>query len=186
MAVSITQSDLKNGAKMRDRIDRLIVLGVDWTQTQDSAAGLVGALFDNHQHSAGLSFVAQGTPTNNTSSTRAGFSANGADVAAELDPQAADQRAAASALELASAGARLQRMLGVPSEVFDAGVIPGADLLEGASAGHMVNALWNATLGYTLRYFWNPLDSAQTLLDDDAVEQLRAWAVRTLRASGTL
>jgi len=44
MAVSITQADLKNGAKMRDRIERLIVLGVDWTQTPDSAADLVGAL----------------------------------------------------------------------------------------------------------------------------------------------
>lgn len=184
MAVSITQPDLKNGARMSDRIDRLIVLGVDWTQTPESAAALVGALLDNHQHSAGLKFVAQGTPTNNTSSTRAGFAANGADVAAELHPRAADQRAAATALELASAGARLQRMLGLSSELFDAGMVPGADLLEGATAGHMLNALWSATLGYTLRYFWNPLDSSKTLLDDDAIEQLRAWAVRYLRASG--
>ncbi len=50
----------------------------------------------------------------------------------------------------------------------------------------MVNALWNATLGYTLRFFWNPLDSAQTLIEDSAIEQLRAFAVRFLRPSGPL
>lgn len=186
MAINITQADLKAGAKMRDRIDRLIVLGVDWTQTPDSAATLVATLLDNHQHSSGLKFVAQGTPTNNTGSTRAGFAANGADVAAELHPENADARAAAAAVELASAGARLQHLLGLPADIFDAGVIPGADLVEGATAGHMLNALWNATLGYTLRYFWNPLSSAHSLIDDDANEQLRAWAVRYLRASGPL
>lgn len=186
MAINITQADLKAGAKMRERIDRLIVLGVDWTQTPDSAAALVATLLDNHQNSGGLKFVAQGTPTNNTASTRAGFAANGADVAAELHPENADARAAAAAVELASAGARLQHLLGLPAEVFDAGVIPGADLVEGATAGHMLNALWNATLGYTLRYFWNPLSSANSLIDDAANEQLRAWAVRYLRASGPL
>ena len=186
MAISVTQRDLKNRASMGDKIDRLIVLGVDWTQTPDSAAGLIATLLDNHQHSAGLKFVAQGTPTNNTSSTRAGFAANGADLAAEMDPDAADARAAASAAELASAGGRLQRLLGLPGDIFDAAKVPGADLLEGATAGHMLNALWSATLGYTLRYFWNPIDTSKTLLDDDAVAQTRAWSVRALRASGPL
>ena len=186
MAVSITQADLKNGARMSDRVDRLIVLGVDWTQTPQSAAELAGALLDNHQHSAGMKFVAQGTPTNNTGSSRAGFAANGADLVADLNPQNADARAEAAAVELASAGARLQRLLGLPVAVFDAGTVPGSDLQESATAGHMLNALWSATLGYTLRYFWNPLDSSKTLLSDAAVEELRAWTVRVLRASGPL
>ena len=186
MAISVTQSDLKGRARMQHKIDRLIVLGVDWTQTPESAASLIASLLDNHQHSAGLKFVAQGTPTNNTSSTRAGFAANGADIAAEMDPSAADARAAASAVELASAGARLQRLLGLPGEVFDAAKVPGADLQESATAGHMLNALWSATLGYTLRYFWNPIDTRNSLLDDDAVAQTRAWSVRALRASGPL
>ena len=186
MAISITAADLKNGAKMKNRIDRLVVLGVDWTQTPASAAELVASVLDNHQHSSGLKFVAQGTPTNNTGSSRAGFAANGADVAADMNPEAANARAAAAAVELASAGARLQRLLGIPAGVFDAGVVPGADTVEGASAGHMINALWSATLGYTLRYFWNPLSSAQSLVSDDAIAQLRAWCVRYLRPSGPL
>ena len=186
MAVSITQEDLQNGARMADGIDRLIVLGVDWTQTPQSAAGLMAALLDNHQHSAGMKFVAQGTPTNNTGSSRSGFAANGADLVADLRPDNTQTRTASAAVELASAGSRLQRLLGVSTKFFDVGAVPGSDMQEGATAGHMLNALWSATLGYTLRYFWNPLDSSKTLLTDAAVEELRAWAVRTLRASGPL
>ena len=98
-----------------------------------------------------------------------------------LHPETADARAGSAAVELASAGARLQRFLGLPAEVFDAGVIPGSDLTEGATSGHMLNAIWNATLGYTLRYFWNPISTAQSLLDDAAIAELRAWAVRYVR-----
>ena len=186
MGIRITQADLRNGAQMGNRIDRLIVLGVDWTQTPQSASELVAELLDNHQSSAGLKFVAQGTPTNNTSASRSGFAQGGGDVVGALDPTVADARAAAVADELSAAGARLQQLFGLPAELFDAGLIPGADLQEGATAGHMLNALWKATLGYTLRYFWNPIDSAHSLIDDDAIEQLRAWAVRYLRASGPL
>jgi len=200
MAITVTQADLKGGAKLGDGFDRLVVLGVDWTQTPDTAAAVLAELLANHYNAQGLKFVAQGTPTNNTGDQRAGFAANGADVAAALQPDVADAQAAAAdaaaaapagdvpvmADELAGAGARLQLLLGLDKARFDAASIPGADLQEGATAGHMLNALWKATLGYTLRYFWNPLDPAQTLLDDAAVEQLRAHAVRYLRASGPL
>ena len=196
MAITVTQGDLRAGAQMSHGVQRLLVLGVDWTQTPESAAELVASLLDNHLHSDGLKFVAQGTPTNNTGATRAAFAANGADVVAALDPSKAAEQAAAVADELASAGARLQLLLGVPKSSvgaggepkpgFDAGLIPGADLMEGASAGHMLNALWNATIGYTLRFFWNPLDSAQTLIEDSAIDQLRAYGVRFLRPSGPL
>ena len=186
MAISVTPNDMKAGGKLTAKIDRLIVLGVDWTQTPQSAAELVASLLDNHQNASGLKFVAQGTPTNNTSSARAGFAANGADVATALHPETADARAESAAVELASAGARLQRFLGLPSELFDAGVIPGSDLTEGATSGHMLNAIWNATLGYTLRYFWNPISTAQSLLDDAAIAELRAWAVRYVRPGGPL
>jgi len=186
MGIRVTPADLKPGVPLSAGVDRLVVLGVDWTQTPQSAAELVAELLDNHQNGAGLKFVAQGTPTNNTGDARSGFAQGSGDVVAALDPTAADARAAAVADELAAAGARLQLLLGLPVELFDAGRIAGADLQEGATAGHMLNALWASTLGYTLRYFWNPLDSAQSLITDDAIDQLRAWAVRFLRASGPL
>lgn len=195
MAITITQADLR-GAAMNQGVERLLVLGVDWTQTPEGAAELIAALLDSHYHSDGLAFVAQGTPTNNTGAKRAGFAANGADLVGPMDPSEAGQQSAAVADELASAGARLQLLLGVPKPSvapggepkpgFDAGLVPGADLLEGASAGHMINALWNATIGYTLRFFWNPIDTSQTLIEDSAIEELRAFAVRYLRPSGPL
>ncbi|MET0209831.1 MAG: hypothetical protein ABW220_12375, partial [Burkholderiaceae bacterium] len=203
MAITVTAADLRRGNTLAQGLDRLVVLGVDWTQTPESAAALVADLLNNHQHAEGLKFVAQGTPTNNTGSVRAGYAGNGADVAAALDPTVADAQSAAIggvaaaagpgpvvADELAGAGARLQLLLGLPPSQgvgsFDATLIPGADLQEGATAGHMINALWNATLGYTLRYFWNPLDPNKTLLSDAAIETLRAHAVRYLRPNGPL
>ena len=195
MAITVKAGDLQ-GAQLGQGVERLMVLGVDWTQTPQSAGALLGSLLDNHQHSDGLAFVAQGTPTNNTGAMRAGFRSDGADVVAALDPSTAGQQAAAVADELASAGARLQLLLGVPKPGvgadgqptggFDAGLVPGATLLEGATAGHMVNALWNATIGYTLRFFWNPIDTSQTLIADASIDQLRAYAVRFLRPSGPL
>ena len=204
MAITVAGPDLRAGTTLSQGLDRLVVLGVDWTQTPDSAAALVADLLNNHQHAEGLKFVAQGTPTNNTGSVRSGYAASGADVAAALDPTAADAQAAAIgdtaaaagagavvADELAGAGARLQLLLGLPAAtaqagIFDATRVPGAELQEGATAGHMTNALWNATLGYTLRYFWNPLDPGRTLLADAAIETLRAHAVRYLRPNGPL
>ncbi len=202
MAITVTQADLKRGATLLQGLDRLVVLGVDWTQTPESAAALVADLLHNHQHGQGLKFVAQGTPTNNTAGARAGFASDAGDVAAALDPVAADAQAQAIAQaplgqavplvadELAGAGARLQLLLGLPppagSAGFDATRTPGAALQEGASAGHMINALWSATLGYTLRYFWNPVSAAESLIDDDAIATLRAHAVRYLRPSGPL
>jgi hypothetical protein len=195
MAITVTAADLR-GAQLGQGVERLIVLGVDWTQTPQSAGALLASLLDSHQHADGLAFVAQGTPTNNTATTRAGFSSDGADVAPALNPVQADAQAVAVADELASAGARLQLLLGIPKPAlaadgtptvgFDAGLIPNATLLEGATSGHMINALWNATIGYTLRFFWNPIDGSHTLIADSSIDQLRAFAVRFLRPGGPL
>ncbi len=119
---------------MGQGVERLLVLGVDWTQTPESAAELVASLLDNHQHSDGLAFVAQGTPTNNTGAKRAGFASNGADVVDALDPSQAEAQAAAVADELASAGARLQLLLGIPKPSVDAGGEPIAGLRRGPGA----------------------------------------------------
>ena len=126
MAITVTQADLKAGATLLQGLDRLVVLGLDWTQTPESAAELVADLLHNHQHGQGLKFVAQGTPTNNSAGARAGFASDASDVAAALDPVAADAQAQAIAQapqgaampvpadELAGAGARLQLLLGLP------------------------------------------------------------------------
>ena len=38
MAITVGQQDLKGGAQLADGLDRLVVLGVDWTRTPESAA----------------------------------------------------------------------------------------------------------------------------------------------------
>ena len=186
MGIRVTERDLRRGGRLHGGLSKLIVLGVDWTQSPNSAAELVAELLDSHQSSAGLKFVPQGTPTNNTSAARANYAEDGGDLNTALNPTAAAARAAVVADELSAAGARFQQFLGLPKELFDAGLIPGGDLQEGATAGHMLNALWKSTLGYTLRHFWNPIDSAQSLLSDSSIDQLRAWCVRYLRPSGPL
>ena len=186
LAITVTQQDLKGNATMLQGFDRLVVLGVDWTHDAQSAATLVAQLFDQHQHGDGLKFLAHGTPTNNTSRERAGFAANGADVSAALQPEVSAARSTAVADELDAAGARAQLLLGLPRAAFDAGSVPGADASDGQTAAHMINALWNATLGYTLRYFWNPTDNSAALLSDAAIDELRAWAVRFVRPGGPL
>ena len=66
MAVRIT------GADVRDGVDRLVVLGVDWDLAPDDAAGTVGDLLAAHLHTDGLAALVPGTPTNVTSAGRAG------------------------------------------------------------------------------------------------------------------
>ncbi|WP_043817657.1 hypothetical protein, partial [Rubrivivax gelatinosus] len=97
MAITVTAADLTPGTTLMQGLDRLVVIGVDWTQTPETAAALVADLLHNHEHGQGLAFVAQGTPTNNTGSARAGFAADGGDLAAALDPVAAQAQAEAAA-----------------------------------------------------------------------------------------
>ena len=60
---------------MRTRgLHRLVVYGVDETSTPGQSARELGELFDAHYHTDGLSFLAPGTPTNNTGTVRSGDS----------------------------------------------------------------------------------------------------------------
>lgn len=186
MAITITAADLKGVANLKRTIDRLVVLGVDWTRTADESAAELAELLQGHQQTQGLRFVAQGTPTNNTGRQRSGVAADGSDLVAPSEPVAAAARGQAQPEALAAAGPRMQQLLGLPIAEFDLATVAGGGLGDNPTAGHMLNALWSATLGYTLRHFWNPVGSGQALLDDAALGQLRAWAVRHLRPAGPL
>ena len=186
MAITITPADLKGVNTLKLTIDRLVVLGVDWSQTADESAAELAELLKGHQQTQGLRLVAHGTPTNNTGSGRSGVAADGSDLLASSEPVAAAARGGAYPEELAPAGARMQQLLGLPGAQFDLSTVAGGDLRDNTTAGHMLNALWSATLGYTLRHFWNPVGSGQALLDDTSLDQLRAWAVRFLRPAGPL
>ena len=73
MAVTIRQADVIAGRQpLSTGVDRLIVLGVDWTLTPAEAAASLGRLLEAHLYADGLSVVPQGTPTNNTESAACG------------------------------------------------------------------------------------------------------------------
>jgi hypothetical protein len=156
-------------------VERLVVLGVDWTQTPEQAAATLAALLDAQQHAGHLGFVRQGTPTNNTSDARAGHTTEAAAEAAVLDPS----RPVVVGDEW-SAGTRLARALGLPDDTL-AG-LPGADLREHAWSAALTDALWCSTAGQYLADMLDPLADDHPLVDGD----LREFTRRHVFASGPL
>ena len=86
MAVTVTAADVAQCHRLADGLDRLVVLGVDWTVQPDAAATSLGGLFDAHLHTDGFGFVPQGTPTNNTGAVRSGYTTDKAVITELLDP----------------------------------------------------------------------------------------------------
>ncbi len=161
-------------ASLAQGVDRLVVLGVDWTQEPEQAAATLGTLFDAQGYSGHLGFVAQGTPTNNTSENRAGFTSDSAAEAADLDPA----REVPPSDEW-SAGRRLASALGMDPGSFDD--LPGAAGREHAWASALTDALWRSTAGYYLSDMLDPL------ADDPQVDaNLREFSRRNVFAGGPL
>ena len=159
--IEVEHPSLANG------VERLVVLGVDWTQTPEKAATSLGTLFEAQRYSGHLGFVAQGTPTNNTSETRSGFTTAEAAEVVALDP--ANTPAASDEW---SAGTRLSTALGLPAGTF-AG-LPGADGREHAWASALADALWRGTAGYYINDMLDPLAKGNAQVDADLREFVRS------------
>ena len=101
MALQITQQELNAQALHQHGVpfnlatgtlERLIVVGVEWTKTaEESVAGLTD-LLAAHRDSTGLAFAELGTPTNNTESQPSGYSPAEERSAAVAAPAAAAER----------------------------------------------------------------------------------------------
>jgi hypothetical protein len=173
MAITVTDADLPGAASLRGGLDRLVVFGVDWTLTPEAAAARLEALLDAHRVSDGLSFVPQGTPTNNTAAGRAGMSSSEKAAMDEQDPDAAP-----ADLPDDSAARRLVRAFGLEGDILDRA--PQAGLLEARTASRLHEVLWTATLGHYLDELFDPL------IDDDTVGLSRDHVVRWLHPGGPL
>ncbi|MEP6733164.1 MAG: hypothetical protein ABJE10_21150 [bacterium] len=162
ITVGIGDADLQLG------FDRVLVYGVKASlQPSDSAARLQ-ALLDAHHFDRGLAFVAQGTPTNNTSDAAAGFPPK--------DPNGASSFAVERGTALAvdgSSGAAFTTSLGIAIQTADH--IGGADRDEQRSAQAMNRAMWPLTWGYFLEQLLDPLVTPATV---DAVRQFFVTSVR--------
>lgn len=168
MAITVKGADLAGG------VDRLIVLGVDWSRTPEDSAAMLGELLTAQLHTDGLGLLRQGSPTNNTGGERSGYRSTEQELLDALDPgsQPPDLAATSNARRLAAA-------LGLNGfGVFDR--LPNGALREDDNADHMNNALWEATLGYFLDHMMNGvLTSAQTA-------QLRTHVRKYVRGRGPL
>ncbi|HEY4302947.1 MAG TPA: hypothetical protein VGM82_00660 [Gemmatimonadaceae bacterium] len=160
MGVRITAADCIRGQSPKDGVKTLFVVGVDWTQTPDTAAATLQKLMYSHVYTDGLSALTPGTPTNVTAASRAGAAPNDALLTAALDPET---RPAAAAVT-GHAADRLWRDLGIKpvgSELLNA--IPNANGTDRDVTAHLINALWEGTLGLYASEFLPSLANDTTL-----------------------
>ena len=161
-------------------LDRLVVIGVDWTLDPDAAAAAVSAALEAHAATNGLSFVPLGTPTNNTGSGPSGLSTAAKTQTPPPDKPPAGTPGKFDALEL------LRRGLGLPATTLAADAVPYGDLAEQRLMLHMVNALWRATLGNYLSLMWNLYGGETKYIKPSTIALLRQHAVAYLRPAGPL
>ena len=175
MGVRITSADYHSGITPKDGIAQLYVLGVDWTTPPDDAAALVRDTMSAHVYTDGLSAIVPGTPTNVTAAATAGAAPANDMLVAALDPE---QRP--SAAQVAGGGAdRLWRDLGFPLTPNDLlTAFPAANGNDQLITTHLVNALWEGTLGTFA------IDQLRPVMTDALVNDVRDHARRYLQPGG--
>ncbi|MBC9032131.1 hypothetical protein IAG41_06990 [Sphingomonas sp. JC676] len=154
-------------------VDVLLVAGVRAGGPDAGAEGLA-ALLDAQRYTAGLGFVAPGTPTNNASDVPSGWSS------AALGKLGASDGAAAA--EPGSIAASAARAIGVGDTHLTG--LPGGDRNDGQQlAAAVARALWPATWGYWLTQFVGIGTAGLSVEDCDWV---RDHAGRFVRPGGSL
>lgn len=153
------------------RIARLLVYGVSASLDVDEGARALEQLLAAHDGGAGLGFLPQGTPTNNTEAGVSGWQRWDAPLPLPL----AEPVRTTDANAVVTAAA-----LGLGVSVL--GGIAHADLPEQGAAGAMNAALWPATWGY----FLETLDDARSELTPAIIEGIRGFHQTCLRGRGPL
>ena len=154
-------------------VDRLLVFGVDATGAATAEADLAD-LLTAHRCTGGLAFVPQGTPSNNTESDRAAWSAR---------PEPDAPARAAVALPADANASVLSGALGVPLQGL--ATLEAAPLREQGLAKAMSVALWGATWETFLEKI-NRVTKAGATLSDPEREQVRVFARDAVRGRGPL
>ncbi|MGE8165999.1 hypothetical protein ACQKRQ_38400 [Paraburkholderia sp. NPDC080076] len=190
MALQVTQEMVTAFIKQRkaapfklavDTLERLVVIGLEWTrEAPDTAAGL-GEMLAAQADSEGLAFMPLDTPTNNTEAAPSGYSPAQESTPPPSEEELAQLPQQKDALEL------LTDALGLPGPALPAQSIDNAHLAEQRTAMHMMNALWRATFGHYLMELWNPPgDEQNLLLKTPTLYALRSYVVSYLRPAGPL
>jgi hypothetical protein len=131
-------------------LDQLLVLGLRLSADEKESQALVEELFENHSYSPdGLSFVPQGTPTNNADREGSGFSSAdpGAETSFAVETGGPLFEPVDALLEKRD-GQRLVEALGIRHQPFQR--IRHAERTDVREALLINRALWSGTLGYYL------------------------------------
>jgi hypothetical protein len=158
-----------------DRVERLIVFGVHETLEPRAAARRLTKLFKSHGDSAGIAFVPQGTPTNNTDTRRTPWT--------ERPGAGASGETPAATLPTRSNAETLARALGLDTEVF--ADLPHAADAEAEDARAMAMLLWEPSWGTFLQKLAKGYGRDAALTPGD-VEAARSYFVAHVRARGPL
>jgi hypothetical protein len=160
-------------------LERLVVLGVDWTLDAQTAAQRFEELLQAHAAAEGLACLPLGTATNNTGRGASGLN-SGELPAAPVDAAAAPAQGQRDAFDL------LQHAFGLPGQALQAAQLPGASLHEQRTQMHMINALWRGSFGRYLDELWNVPIVDTEYVPDRAIDAVRDFAVGHLRPGGPL
>jgi hypothetical protein len=169
-------------------LDFILVLGVkdtpggttDWTPR-------LAELFDAHHYTDGLSFVPQGTPSNNTADAPSGFRST--DPGHETS-YGAERTAPAWRPGDGSHADILTTALGLSQAEPVFSNLPNATATELLDARHMNTALWQATWGYFLLQMLGVGGTNESPFSEVSIDDDIAWARRHfidyVRAGGPL
>jgi len=184
MALEVTQAQLEGrGFNLAtDTLERLIVVGVDWTRDAQGSSERLADLLAAQRDSRGLGFVPLGTPTNNTEANPSGYSPVEESAAPPTPSESAALPKEKDAAEL------LRHAFGLAASDPSLDGVTNAHLPEQRTALHMMNVLWRGTFGQYLMEMWNPGfgDEKDWLIKTSTLYALRSYAVAYLRPGGPL
>jgi hypothetical protein len=174
----LTREDAAGG------LDFLLALGIkDSLDRPTDWAPSLAELFDAHHYTDGLSFVPQGTPSNNTADAPSGFSSK--DPGQEVSYLAERSAPAFQSGDNSNADV-LTTALGLTNAGQVFANLPNATAKEQLDGRHMNTALWQATWGYFLLQMLGVGAANESPLTDDDIAWARSHFIDYVRASGPL
>jgi hypothetical protein len=163
----------------RTGFDRLLVLGVQMSASDLDGRSALEELLQHHAIGrAGLSLVAQGTPTHNTSGKGTGYTRYDDPDASFDDRRNAPLFTVSADPLLKRDGQHLAEALGIDPAILTA--VHGSGGSDQLQARAMQAALWPATLGYWMDKMLAPA------FDDRTVEQTRGFFLDFVSGRGAV
>ena len=182
MAIDVPLDEPHGG---RNGFSQLLVLGVKASLTPRHATDALTRLFAAHRFSRGFDFVAQGTPTNNTTERPSGYPPPDLADALYRVEAAVDWT---TPVDGESDAHDFLDFLGVDRaerEQYETWRLVHAGRREQSAARNMNWALWPATWGYYLQHMMD-VPGGTAIFEPDDVEDARHFFASSVRGCGPL